>query len=51
MTLGFGDFGWNISKYSGNGYVQLVRKSGRFVGGLGGQMTLILEDKYEAKVN
>ena len=26
-------------------------KSGSFVGGLGGQMTLTLEDKCEAKVN
>ena len=28
-----------------------MRKSGGFVGGLGGQMTLTLEDKCEAKVN
>ena len=28
-----------------------MRKSGDFVGGLGGQMTLTLEDKYEVKVN
>ena len=28
-----------------------MRKSGGFVGGLGGQMTLTRQDKYEAKVN
>ena len=28
-----------------------MRKSDGFVGGLGGQMTLTLEDKCEAKVN
>ena len=28
-----------------------MRKSGGFVGGLGGQMTLTLEDKCEVKVN
>ena len=28
-----------------------MRKSSGFVGGLGGQMTLTLEDKCEAKVN
>ena len=28
-----------------------MRKSGRFVCGLGGQMTLTLEDKCEVKVN
>ena len=28
-----------------------MRKGGSFVGGLGGQVTLILEDKREGKVN
>ena len=51
MNLRFGDFGQNINNYSGNTYLELVRKSGSFVGGLDAQMTLTLEDKCDAKVN
>ena len=51
VTLGYGDFGWNINKYYGDAYLYLMRKSGSFDGGLAGQMTLTLEDKREAKVN
>ena len=35
----------------GDACLHLVRKSGGFVGGLGEQITLTLEDKCEAKVN
>ena len=48
-TLVFEDFGENINSYSGDAYFQLIRKSGSFVGGLGGQLTLTLEDKCEAR--
>ena len=51
VTLGYGDFGWNINKYHGHAHLYLVRKSSSFDGGLGGQMTLTLQDKREAKVN
>ena len=51
VTLGYGDFGWNTNKYYGDAYLYLVRKSSSFDAGLGGQMTLTLEDKREAKVN
>ena len=51
VTVVFGDFGENINKYSGDAYLWLVRKSGGFVGELGGQLTLTLEDKYKQNVN
>ena len=38
VTLGYEDFGWNINKYYADAYLYLVRESGSFVGGFGGQI-------------
>ena len=50
VALAFEDLVENINGYSGDAYFYVMRKSGGFVGGLGGQMTLTLQDKWEAKV-
>ena len=49
VTLVFQNFGENVNKIFWDAYSLPMRKSGGFLRGLGGQMTLLLEDNNGEK--